>query len=351
MNSPVRLSTAFTEMVKCDVPIIVAPMFLVSNVEMVVAGSEAGAVGAFPALNARPVEKLRDWLRKIRERTRKPFAVNLIVNKTNIYLPQQMDICLEERVPLIIASLGNPAELIRRAHEVGTRVFCDVINEEHARKAVDCGADGLIAVGSGAGGHPGHISPLVWIPYLKRKFNVPIVAAGGIADGAGMAAVFALGADAVQVGTRFIASAECPVTDAYKQAVVHSRPQDIVTTYKLDGVAASVIRTEYVRKMGTELNWLERKLQKSRRLRRALMALRTLRNLRTLEKAAQRPTWKQLWGAGQVAGLIDDIRPIAEIVARMVEEYARVRESLPPVLGGERTAIAGKGKSSTQVGN
>ena len=338
MTTNPSLKTRFTDDLGCDVPIIVAPMFLVSNVDMVVAASETGAIGSFPALNARPVETLRDWLREIKQRTRRPFAVNLIVNKSNIYYRQQLDICMEERVPMIIASLGNPEEVIRRAHEVGCKVYCDVIFEEHAKKAVDCGADGLIAVSSGAGGHGGNISPFVWIPYLKKHYSVPIVAAGGIADGAGLLAALALGADGVSVGTRFIASRECPVVDDYKQAILRARPEDIVTTYKLDGVPASVIRTEYVRKMGTELNWLERKMLKNRRLRQVVFALRTLRSMRLLEKAAHRPTWKQLWGAGQVASLIDDVQPIADILRRMVEEYEQVRNALPAAEAVERVA-------------
>jgi len=323
------LETALTRLIGCRVPIIVAPMFLVSNIEMVVAGSEAGAIGSFPALNARPVETLREWLQEIKRRTSHPFAVNLIVNRTNIYLRQQMEICLEEKVPVIIASLGDPTKLIQLAHEVGSRVFCDVIFEEHAKKAVDAGADALIAVSAGAGGHGGQISPFVWIPYLKRTFGIPIIAAGGIADGAGLAAALALGADGVSIGTRFIASRECPVTADYKQAILNARPEDIVTTYKLDGVPANVIATDYVKKMGTELSWLEKRLQKSKKIRQMLMAVRTFRSMRLLEKAAHRTTWKQLWGAGQVSGLIGDILPVSEIIKNIVKEYESVRLGLP----------------------
>ena len=330
------IQTAFTQQLGCRVPVIVAPMFLVSNVEMVVAGSEAGAVGSFPALNARPVEKLRDWLQEIKARTQKPFAVNIVVNRSNPYRQQHIDICLEERVPMIIASLGNPAELIERAHAVGTRVYCDVITPEHAQKAVDAGADGLIAVSAGAGGHAGTISPFVWIPYLRKRFEVPIIAAGGIADGAGMAAALALGAAGVQVGTRFIASTECPVVPEYKQAIVKASPFDVVTTYKLDGIPANVLKTPYVEKTGTRQSWLERLLFRSRKGRSLIITLRTLRSMRLLEKAAQRPTWKELWGAGQVAGLIDDIEPIAVILQRMVRQCAETTGRVRGMtLGGE----------------
>lgn len=324
-----RIKTPFTEMMNCDLPIIVAPMFLVSNVDMVVAGSEAGAIGSFPALNARPAEKLRKWLQHIRARTQKPFAVNLVVNKTNIYFPEQMEICLEEKVPMIIASLGDPSALIHKAHEVGTKVFCDVIREAHARKAVDAGADGLIAVSGGAGGHAGSISSLVWIPYLRRQFEVPIVAAGNVADGRGLAAVLTLGAAGASVGTRFIASTECPVTEPYKQAIVKAVPHDIVTTCRLDGVPANVIETAYVRKKGTQLNWLEKQLFKSKKLRPVMMAYRTMRSVGVLAEAAKKTTWKELWGAGQVAGLIDDVAGISELLHRMAREYRDVCNALP----------------------
>lgn len=321
-------------MLGCDLPILVAPMFLVSNVDMVVAASQAGAVGSFPALNVRPVEKLRDWLDEIRQKTAKPYGVNLIVNRSNTLLPQQMDICLERRVPLFIASLGNPSQLITKAHQAGSKVLCDVVGLEHARKAVDAGADGLIAVSSGAGGHAGSISPLVLVGYLRRHFpELPILAAGGIADGRGMASALALGADGVSMGTRFIASKECPVVEEYKQAIVDSKPEDIVTTYKMDGVAANVINTPYVQKTGTQLGWLERRLLRSSKLRPLLMGLRMAKSVPLLQQAAERTTWKKLWGAGQCAALIDDILPTAEILQRVVREYETARAQMPTCQG------------------
>jgi nitronate monooxygenase len=326
-----KIETPFTKMIEIDLPVVVAPMFLVSNVEMVVAGSEAGGLGSFPALNVRPVEKLRDWLQEIKRRTAKPYAVNLIVNRTNIYFKKQMEICLEERVPMIIASLGDPTELIEKAHEVGTKVFCDVIRREHAQKATDAGADGLIAVSGGAGGHAGNISSLVWIPYLKKRFDLPILAAGNLATGEGMAAAFALGASGIYLGTRFLASTECPVSENYKNAIVNSHPQDIVATYKLDGVAANVINTKYVQKKGTQINWLERQLFRSKKLRPLIFVFRTMRSVGVLAEAIKKPTWKELWGAGQVVGLIDDVAPISEIIKRIVNEYDETTKRLPEI--------------------
>jgi nitronate monooxygenase len=325
-----RIETSFSRLLGCDLPILVAPMFLVSNVDMVVAAGEAGAVGSFPALNVRPVEKLQGWLQEIRRRSNKPYGVNLIVNRSNPYLQQQIEICLACQVPLFIASLGNPSQLIEKAHAAGSKVFCDVIGLEHARKAVSVGADGLIAVSSGAGGHAGAISPFALVPYLKQQFpQVPIVAAGSISDGRGMAAAFALGADGVSMGTRFIASSECPVVDEYKQAIVASSPEDIVLTYKMDGVAANVINTPYVQKIGTELGWLEKRLLRSSRLRHWLMGLRVLNSMPLLKNAVEKSTWKKLWGAGQGAGLVKDIKPTAELLERIVREYEAVRAHLP----------------------
>ncbi len=330
-----KIQTRFTEMMGCDMPIIVAPMFLVSDVGMTVAGSEAGGVGAFPALNARPVEKLREWLQAVKKQTDKPYAVNLIVNRTNIYFPKQMEICLEEKVPMIIASLGDPSELIKKADEVGTKVFCDVIRKEHAQKAVNAGAHGLIAVCGGAGGHGGAISSMVWVPFLKKHFDVPILAAGNITDGRGLAAMLALGADGASIGTRFIASKECPVVQNYKDAIVESEPHDIVTTYKLDGVPANVINTKYVQKKGTQLNVFEKLLFKSRKLRPMMMAYRTMRSIKPLTEAAKKPTWKELWGAGQGVGLIDEVDSIEGIMEKFAAEYAETIANMPNVGAAE----------------
>lgn len=324
-----QFDTAFTRDIGCDLPIVVAPLFLISNIDMVVAGSESGALGSFPALNVRPVEKLREWLQEIKRRTDKPFAVNLIANRTNIYYKKQMEMCLDEKVPMIIASLGNPTELIENAHQSGTKVYCDVIRHEHAQKAVDAGADGLIAVSGGAGGHGGFISSMVWIPYLRKQFSLPVLAAGNIATGEGMLAAMALGASGVYMGTRFLASEECPISENYKSAIIHARPQDIVTTYKLDGVAANVINTPYVQRKGTDISWIEKKLFRSRKLRQLLFGLRSLRSIGVLSEAIKKPTWKELWGAGQVAGLIDEVAPMQDIVERILQEYEEAVQKLP----------------------
>ena len=218
-TQPDRIDTAFTRMLGVRYPIICAPMFLVSNIDMMVEVAEAGAIGVFPSLNFRPSNAFREALREVRRRTTHAYGVNLIVHKSNERMNADLQICLEEKVPFIITSLGSPQEVIQKAHAIGTRVFCDVINLKHALKVQSLGADGVIAVGSGAGGHAGAISPLVLIPWLKKHLSIPVVAAGGIASGSQLVATLALGATAVSVGTRFIASMEATVDSSYKSAI------------------------------------------------------------------------------------------------------------------------------------
>jgi nitronate monooxygenase len=330
------IRTPLTELLGIRYPLIAGPMFLVSNVELVVAVSEAGGLGAFPALNFRPVERFRAAVREVKDRTDKPFAVNLIVNKSNIYQAAHLAICVEEQVPCYITSLGNPGEVIVAAHGYGAKVFCDVTTQRYAEKVKAQGADGLIAVGSGAGGHAGPTSPLVLIPWLA-KLGLPVIAAGGVATGAGLAACLALGAAGVQMGTRFIASTECAVTDEYKQAIVDAQPDDIVLTTRISGTPAAVIRTPYIEKVGLELNWLERMLAGNPWTKRLFKLALALASNRTMEAAATRTTWKQVWSAGQSVGLVDEILPAAAIVRRVVDEYQTAVASLPAVEEAERT--------------
>ncbi|MEQ1665227.1 MAG: nitronate monooxygenase, partial [Bdellovibrionales bacterium] len=250
------MNTSFTKMFGIKYPIIGAPMFLVSNVQMVTEISEAGGIGVFPALNYRPIEEYQKALAKMKSITKKPIGVNIIVNKSNTRAKEDLTIALNLGVELFITSLGSPKEVIAQAHKSGSKVFCDVTNLEHAKKVQDLGADGVIAVATGAGGHAGPISPLVLVPWLKRELEIPVVLAGGIADGRTFAAALALGASAVSIGTRFIASKEAGVDQAYKDAVVNSSPEDIVMTTRVSGTPAAVINTDYVKKIGTELPWI-----------------------------------------------------------------------------------------------
>jgi nitronate monooxygenase len=304
-------------------------MFLVSNAELVSAVSTAGGVGAAPSLNWRTTAEFRDQIRKIKRMTNRPFGVNLIVNQANPRVKQDLDICVEEKVPLVITSLGNPKETIKRMHEVGGKVFCDVVNLEYAKKVQDLGADGVVAVSSGAGGHAGPISPLVLIPYLKRHIQIQVVAAGGIATGEQVAAALVLGASAVQIGTRFIATTESSVDSAYKNAILNAEPEDIVMTKKISGTPAAVIKTPYIEKQGLELNPIEEFLFKHPQTKKYMKMIRAYLGSKALEKAVAGPTWKEVWSAGQGVGLIDQVMPAAEVVAELVQEYYATAERLP----------------------
>lgn len=318
-NRPIP--TDFTQLLGCKYPIIAGPMFLVSDPGLVAAVSEAGGVGAMPSLNWRQPEEFRKAVREVKAKTSQPFAVNLIVNKANPRLATDLEICAEEKVPMVITSLGNPKETIERMHAVGSKVFCDVVDLKYAEKVQELGADGVIAVSSGAGGHAGPVSPLVLVPYLKRHLRIPVVAAGGIAGGDQLAAVLALGASAAQIGTRFIASTEAKVDDNYKQAILKAEPDDILMTKKISGTPVAVIKTPYTIKMGTEVSKLESYLLQHPKTKKYMKLLRSYVGSEALRKAALAPTWKEVWSAGQGVGLIDDVLPAAEIVRRLVDEY------------------------------
>jgi nitronate monooxygenase len=323
------IETEFTKLMGCRLPIIGAPMFLVSNVEMVVAITEAGGIGTFPALNFRPIEQYRDALQAIRARTSKPIGVNIIVNKSNTRQKDDLKYALDAGVNLFITSLGSPAEVIRDAHKNGAKVICDVTNLVHAKKVQDLGADGVVAVGAGAGGHAGPISPLVLIPWLRETLKIPVIAAGGIANGAQMAATLALGAEAVHVGTRFIASTEASVEQSYKDAVVNSTPEDIMMTSRVSGTPAAVIRTPYVEKLGPDLPLALRLLKDYSVTKKYAVPLIHMLGMRSLENAASKPTWKTVWSAGQSVGLVHDILSCKEIVEKLANEYAATLAKMP----------------------
>jgi nitronate monooxygenase len=321
------IKTEFTQQFNVRYPIICAPMFLVSSVKMVVSACEAGGVGTFPALNYRPIERYRQTIKEIKSLTAKPFGINIIVQKSNKYQYKQIEHALEEKVPLIITSLGNPKEVIRLSHEVGTRVYCDVVGFEHAKKVADLGADGLIAVGFGAGGHAGDISPLTLIPNLVRMIKLPIIAAGSIVDGAGMAATFALGASAVYMGTRFIASKEAEVAEEYKNAITRAKSEDIVNTDRVDGFPGNFIRTKDLEAVGLEKGLIEELLTKNKKIKRFISLSRAARSL--FGDMDSKVSYKTVYSAGHGVGLIDEVLSIQEIMEKTVREYKEIKAKLP----------------------
>lgn len=242
----------------------------------------------------------------------------------------EQDLAAIERhkVPFVITSLGNPQKVIDTVHRYGGKVFCDVVDLKYALKVQQQGADGVIAVSSGAGGHAGPLSPLVLLPYLKEKLSIPVIAAGGIATGRQVLAALALGADGVQIGTRFIASTEAQVADDYKQAILRSEPEDIVLTRRISGTPAAVINTPFIQKVGYDLPAWEKFLRRYPSTAKYVKLLRYMRGTKSLENAAQNVTWKTVWSAGQGVGLIHDVIPTAEIMQRLVREYWEARDAL-----------------------
>lgn len=320
---------SFTTLVKVKYPIIAGPMFLISDERLVIAACKAGVVGGLPSLNWKTTEQFQEALKTIKKEVGGlPYAVNLIVNKSNLRQQADLKVCLDEGIPLFITSLGSPKAVISEAHRNGAKVFCDVTTLDYAKKVEDLGADGVIAVSSGAGGHAGPISPMVLIPYLKKHLKIPIIAAGGISTGRSLAAALTLGASAAQIGTRFIASEESRAGIEYKQAIIKSQPEDIVLTTRISGTPASVIKTPYIEQVGLELNPIERFLLKGKQTKKWLKLFVNLRGMNLLSGAVNNTTWKQVWSAGQGVGLINEILPIEKIVENIMTEYRQTLKEM-----------------------
>lgn len=322
------IETRFTKLIGCAYPIIAAPMFLVSNVDLVSEASNAGGIGAAPSLNWRSTEELDAALTEIRKRTDKPYAINLIVNKSNIRMDADLEVIKSHKVPMVITSLGNPQKVIDTLHTYGGKVFCDVIDLKYAEKVRNQGCDGVIAVSTGAGGHAGPLSPMVFLPYLREKLNIPIVAAGGIVTGQQMLAALLLGADAVQIGTRFIATTEAGVNDDYKRAIINAQPEDIVLTSRISGTPAAVINTPYIQKVGLNLSPWEKFLTTNPLTKKYAKLLRYIIGSRTLESSAHKTTWKNVWSAGQGVGLIHEIQPAKNVMETIIHDFWQSKQSL-----------------------
>jgi nitronate monooxygenase len=321
-----KVNTALTRMFQIDLPVIMAPMFLVSNEAMMQSALSGGILGSFPTLNYRKKGELKEVLEKLnqykeRHHCKGHLGVNLIVQKTNPLYREHLAICVEQRVAFYITSLGNPAEVIEAAHSYGAKVFCDVTNLEHARKCASLGCDGFIAVTLGAGGHAGPYAPAVLIAALAEEFpEIPIIMAGGIATGTGIFGALALGAAGVSIGTRFIASTEAEVSMEYKQAVVDSGMEDIIMTERLSGTPCAVINTPYAQKLGTHQNFFERWMSKNPSTKKYFKMLVQIRGMKKLEQAVKPGNYHNLWSAGQSVELIHDILPCEEIIKRLRHE-------------------------------
>lgn len=310
-----------SKMLGIEFPIIVAPMFLVSNKEMIIAAVKSGVTGAIPALNYRTTDELRKTIREIKAEVDGPFGINLIVNKSNFLYKEQLDVCCEEKVDFIITSLGSPEETIKRSHAAGVKVFCDVTDVKYAKKVEVLGADAVIAVNKEAGGHAGNISYKELIPMLKRECKIPVISAGGVGNGYEAREMIDLGADGLSMGSIFIASNEAGVSDEYKQACIDYGKGDIVMTTKLSGTPCTVINTPYVQKVGTSQNWLERILNKNKRLKKWVKAFTFMRGMKSLQKAAFSSTYKTVWCAGPSIENTKAIEPMNAIIERIKIQY------------------------------
>ena len=297
-------------------PAICAPMFIVSNPDLVIAQCKGGLIGSFPALNARPKELLDDWLTRIKRElaadpNAAPFAVNQIIHPSNERLEHDMALCVKHEVPLIITSLSAPTQIVPHVHVYGGKVFHDVISVRHAEKALEAGVDGLILVCAGAGGHAGTLSPFALVGEIRKFYDGPIALSGSITNGAAILAAQAMGADFAYIGTRFIATAEANAVDAYKQAIVDSAAKDVVYTPYFTGVHGNYLKKSIVA-AGLDPENLPVK-------DKTAMSFGSSRDAKA---------WKDIWGAGQGVGTIGEVLPAAELIARMKKEYKAAKAAL-----------------------
>jgi len=302
-------------------PVIGAPLFIISNPQLVIEQCKAGVIGAMPALNARPAAQLDDWLAEITEtlaahnarnpvQPAAPFAINQIVHKSNDRLEHDMALCVKHKVPIIISSLGARAEINDAAHSYGGVVLHDVISNAFARKAIEKGADGLIAVAAGAGGHAGVKSPFALVQEIREWFNGPLLLSGAIATGGAVLAAQAMGADAAYIGSAFIATHEAQASTAYKQMVVDSGSDDIVYSNLFTGVHGNYLKGS-IRNAGLDPDALPEG------------------DIRTMNFGGDAPkAWRDIWGAGQGIGAVKQVLPARELIARLADEYAQARSRL-----------------------
>ena len=303
------------------VPLIGAPMFIVSGPELVIAQCKAGIVGSFPALNARPQAMLGEWLKRIRDELGEygashpgqpvaPYAVNQIVHSSNPRLAEDMETCVEHQVPIIITSLRPPEDVVTAVHSYGGLVFHDVISLRHARKAISQGVDGIIAVCAGAGGHAGPMSPFALVKEIRKEFDGAIILSGSITNGGDVLAARAMGADLAYSGTRFIASNEANATPDYKQMIVDSAADDIIYSSLFTGVHGNYLKGSILQ-AGLDPDNLPDGSKHDMDFAKATKS--------------DAKAWKDIWGAGQGVGSIDSIQPARDIVMSIEREY---RETL-----------------------
>ena len=295
------------------IPAIAAPLFIISNPKLVIAQCKAGVIGSFPALNARPAEQLEEWILEIKENVGEndaAFAVNQIVHKSNERLQHDLEICVKHKVPIVITSLGAVKEVNDAVHSYGGIVLHDIINNRFAHKAIEKGADGLIAVATGAGGHAGTISPLALVSEIRQWYNGPLLLSGAIATGGGVLAAQAMGADMAYIGSAFIATKEARANEEYKQAIVEAKADDIVYTNYFTGVHGN-----YLKKSVTNAGLNPDDLPES-----------DPSNMDFGNNDTK--VWKDIWGAGQGIGAVEKCVETKVLVHRLKTEYEHAKEKL-----------------------
>ena len=304
-----------------SLPVIGAPLFILSHPDLTIAQCTAGIIGGFPALNARPASQLEEWLARIKSELAAyqaanpgakvaPFAVNQIVHASNDRLQHDLDACVKHEVPIVITSLSAPTEVVPRIHAYGGLVFHDVISIRHAKKAAAAGVDGLILVCAGAGGHAGMLSPFALVPEVRRFFDGTIILAGAITRGEQVLAAQLIGADLAYIGTRFIATREARAPEAYKQMIVDSSAADIVYSDYFSGVRGNYLRGSIVAS-GLDPDHLPAGDKQAMKY--------------GSDGSSRAKAWRDIWGAGQGVGSIDSVLPAREVVGQLLREYEEAR--------------------------
>jgi nitronate monooxygenase len=309
---------------KLRLPVVGAPLFIVSHPALVIAQCKAGIVGAFPALNARPISQLDEWLHEITEalaahdrahpeRPAAPFAVNQIVHKSNARLEEDIALTVKWKAPIVITSLGAREDVNAAVHGYGGIALHDIINDRFAHKAIEKGADGLIAVAAGAGGHAGSISPFALIQDIRAWFDGPLLLSGAIATGRAVLAAQVMGADLAYIGSAFVATPEARAVDEYKQAIVSGDASDIVGSSYFTGVFGNYLKPSIVRS-GLDPDSLPQGEAKTMNF--------------AASGSSGAKAWRDIWGSGQGIGAVKKVSPVAELVARLEREYAEAKGSV-----------------------
>ena len=298
-----------------------APMFLISNADMLIEAIKSGITGCIPAHNYRTDSEFKDAIEMIRKKASGPIGINLIVNKSNVKLKQQLNSCLELKVDYIITSLGSPEKIINACKPLGIKVFCDVVDVKYALKVQNLGCDAIIAVNKEAGGHAGPTPAKAIIPELVAACSIPVISAGGVSNGKQMKQMMDLGACGISMGSPFIATDEAKVSDAYKQAIVDYGAKDIVLTEKLSGSPCTVINTPYVQKVGTKRNFLETLLSKNKKLKKFIKMLTWYKGTKALERSAFSTTYETVWCAGPSIEGVKSIRPVKQVVSDLIIDF------------------------------